>query len=284
MKAIVPQEDEALERVRAEIRQLRAEIIERYVELDELRAEEAMLTILYEQRLGPAHIRALELEWELARLRRKLSLLMVALNRGETPDHAKITAILDEELRGFQDAIRDAKARFHHADRALLDSKPIADYARVKQLYREIVRALHPDLHGGDLSGERLLLWTSARMAFERGDVAELERIHHLVIEEKPSSKAVQAEVTELDFLERDRTRLKRLRKELEKRRAALLGETPLNLRNELHDPLWVAEKRAEILKNEARNLRIIDDLRERILALKRASMPASERKNPHER
>src|SRR5690554_2654273 len=105
MKAIVPQEDEALERVRAEIRQLRAEIIERYVELDELRAEEAMLTILYEQRLGPAHIRALELEWELARLRRKLSLLMVALNRGETPDHAKIAAILDEELRGFQDAI-----------------------------------------------------------------------------------------------------------------------------------------------------------------------------------
>ena len=48
---------------------------------------------------------------------------------------------------------------------------------RIKELYRELVRALHPD-GGGQITDKRMRLWHEVQAAYRCGDLARLEFLH----------------------------------------------------------------------------------------------------------
>jgi hypothetical protein len=52
-----------------------------------------------------------------------------------------------------------------------------AHAARIKELYRALVRRLHPD-QGGDITPERIRLWHEVQTAYRCGDLARLEFLH----------------------------------------------------------------------------------------------------------
>jgi hypothetical protein len=97
----------------------------------------------------------------------------VAGDSSEPPDESGGTAGGPEH--GFSDQTGDAdfgNASFSDEEESVCDDVA----ARVKKLYRKIVRRLHPDARGS-LSGAELELWYQTQAAYQGGDVFTLEFI-----------------------------------------------------------------------------------------------------------
>lgn len=268
---IVQSRDSGLCALRAEIGELREAIAAVYLEIDELRLVAHQLSAVYEQQLGPAQIRLIELEWELSSLRKRRALIVAALNRGERPDLHKIGRAIERELKAYEETLREARSRYRAAEYHLENSAPILDYPRVKRLYRELVRALHPDLHpsDGELSGERLMLWTRAREAFESGDLAELERL--VALFRAGDDRMDQGDEDERTILEGRRDRLREALSGIEARRERLLARPPLSMRREIEDAGWLSAKKDELIREAARYEAIAAELRIRNAELERS-------------
>ncbi len=67
-------------------------------------------------------------------------------------------------MLGMEQGKKQAPAGTEHAD-------------RLKELYRELVRLLHPD-RGGHITDKRMRLWHEVQEAYRSGDLARLEFLH----------------------------------------------------------------------------------------------------------
>lgn len=165
-----------------EILRLRVSLSEAIRKLTYMEAVEGpYLRLLYVQQLGKIQVEVMELQAEVAVLRRQIDAITARLNRGEivtaewlnglqTKISGEIQELLDEILRRKNECreVEQGPGEFEKIDRER--------GMKLKAIYRELCRALHPDMGLADRAVFEVW-WEDIQLAYTNGDLEQLESI-----------------------------------------------------------------------------------------------------------
>lgn len=181
--------------LKQDLEKLRTEISMLLLERDELRLVICKnIETAYMLALGSSEYKAFELQCKVLRLRRKIDLIQAKKNRQEKIVLSAIEETLDEEFAEYQ---RQLDEQINKMNKALDHSKgtPLTEEEtkEIKKIYRNIVKALHPDLHP-EVTPAQVQLFQNAVEAYEHGDLNSLRIISTMVAEPlvvEPSESAL---------------------------------------------------------------------------------------------
>ena len=183
------------------------------------------------------------LKWQIAarKARRRFTLAQARANSGESFAPDEFDAQLDEELAEWEGLLAASVTAFLEAAERMAGSKPLSpsDAREVKQLHRELIKRLHPDLHPGQ-SHEAERFFMVAQAAYENGDLQALRAVavategmgEEAVNEEMPDDEAA----AELELVLAHERVLEQQVEELKSRNPYALGE-------KLADGEWVIRR-----------------------------------------
>ena len=152
-------EEQALQET---VARLRASLTALLLQKDELLLIQCKrVESLYLRRFGALELKLYEAWCDCLRAKKKAKLIRVCRNRRQAVDVEQIEARLEEELSVYRQQLEQRSSRVFGALRSGegsgLTSRGVKE---LKNLYRQAVKALHPDLHPGDqiVLSRRLML------------------------------------------------------------------------------------------------------------------------------
>ncbi|MFA6718405.1 MAG: hypothetical protein WCS15_04920, partial [Prevotella sp.] len=135
-----------VEKLHAEIESLRKDFLRLYTQKDELiNVERDDLEVKYTKLIGQQQYENFSLEVEVRALKMKVELAQAALNRGQQPKLLDIEEEVNRQLKQYYDQLR-AQAEIIEAAQAAQTVDPY-DLTEMHDLFRLLVKRLHPDLH-----------------------------------------------------------------------------------------------------------------------------------------
>ena len=174
------------QKLKEEVERLKATLILLVMERDEL--EQVVCHNLetdYMMKLGDLEYKVYQAMCMYRRAKRKSELIRKYINMGMLPDMQEIEAQLDIELAEYERILEEKMKKMneaieHHRGRAL----SLSEEKELKQLYRKIVKQLHPDLNPG-VTEEQLRLYMNAVEAYRNGDLGTLRIIELMCAEQQ---------------------------------------------------------------------------------------------------
>jgi len=226
-----------------EIELLRDELTRLLTEADELlHIVKPNLLAMYQTKIGAWEFRLLQLQCEVARLRRQTELAQASINRGRLPNWTAIEGELELEFLQWQMKINEAASRIDAAESRLKNLLTAADSNVLKKLYFSLAKKLHPDVNP-QLTDDQKRLWLRVQDAYEASDIRELEALALLA---ERNSQVPQPPAT-LEILRGQRETLKNQIAAMLERLEQIQSRPPFTLRRQLEDDAWVEARRAEI-------------------------------------
>ena len=179
---IFPQAKNSTDRLKILREKLQALILEH----DHLLYQECKnLKVRYLLEFGALEYRYIELSMKEDRLKRKLDLLNIKINRDEkiTKEYLlEIEKYLDEKLSSFKERLnqqaKDLDWAIDWAEKPLMNPNEMLEF---KSKYRDLVKKLHPDLNK-DLSESDLDLYYKVVDAYKNGQIDLIRLYHDLII------------------------------------------------------------------------------------------------------
>ncbi len=216
----------------------------RYEELlfrkDTLEKEAKSYLASYINIFGPLTAKSFQIQIECIRQKKAITLCQIAINKGEFPNLDIINKNLETQMQAYYDEL-EAIVKQNKLYR-ILKSVPEAKYAKIKKLYHQLVKLLHPDLNPHTNKIPALIdLWDRAVSAYKANQLNELEEI--MVLAKKAIEKAGLGEI-EIDIPNIDEKIT-----ELEEKIAYILKNDPYRYKDILNDPVAIEEKKDEIRK-----------------------------------
>lgn len=243
--AISP-ENEALTR---DIDGLRQEFLKLYTQKDRmLSVERDDIYIRYMELIGKDKYENFRLSVQVRALKMRCELAQAAVNRNEKPDVMAISHHVDSELKGYYKLVEEQAQAIKEAQ----DSQLVSSYdiKEMSQLFRLLVKKLHPDLHP-DLPDNMKDLFIQGQTAYRTHNIQLLrEIIMRLDLDKDIDDFVKKSEET----LEQIRDRLKSQIAELKNDIEVLLASFPFNIQKQIKDQAWVNEQK-EQLKLERQQL-----------------------------
>lgn len=143
------------------------------------------LKVRYLLEFGALEYRYIELSMKEDRLKRKLDLLYIKINRNEkiTKEYLiEIEKYLDEKLSSFKERLnqqaKDLDWAIDLSEKPLMNPEEMLEF---KSKYRDLVKKLHPDLNK-DLSESDLDLYYKVVDAYKNGQIDLIRLYHDLII------------------------------------------------------------------------------------------------------
>jgi len=147
------------------------------------------LKTTYMLKFGALEYNVYEWQCKVLRIRRKIELARIEINRGMSVDIAAIDAQLDiqyaeytDNLKKKMNDINEAIHRKNHTEK-LSDEKSM----ELKKLYRTVVLRLHPDMNR-DITERELDLFNNAVTAYKNGDIDTLRTVFLLIDTTEPDN------------------------------------------------------------------------------------------------
>lgn len=254
--------------LRSQCEALRARLSE-LLELQAMLVEHTAprLEALYTEQLGRLELALLEVQARNACLLRRIELLRALLNRGEaiTPAHRNdIDSQIRREQFEWEERLRAAEHRMRDAN-ALLQAQRLSeqDAGMLKELYRRLVRRLHPDMTGGETEQYRRY-WNEIQSAYHTGDLKYLELLAEIICGEGNGGDLPFAST--MGALEAEIQRLMELVRLQVERIAELRRNPPLCYEAQLRDTGWITARQDEIAasirREEERHAALVEELR----------------------
>lgn len=191
------------------------------------------LLAIYQLKLGAWELKRLHLQSDIARLKRKLTLIQASVNLGQPVHEIEIEGHLDLEFIEWRTRVAEAVAAFDEAKSRLDHPLEPGPAQELRKLYRMFVKKLHPDLRP-DLTEKERQLWHRVQEAYDRADFEELQAlalVHPGPEEEGPNT--LEQLLTKRASLQ---DQVSRLLAEI----AAIESQPPFTLRKKLIDPDWL--------------------------------------------
>lgn len=229
-----------------EISEARARIAELLLEIDDIVLQiNPHIEAEYATKIG--YLENDLLKWQIAarRARRRCALAQARANAGAPFAADEFEAQLDEELADWEHMLARSVESFLEAAERAAGSRPMspAESRELKQLHRELIKRLHPDLHPGQ-SDEANRFFMVAQAAYENGELAVLRSI--AVATEGMGAQPDHAELSEDEssaeleiVLAHERVTKSRLE--------ALKKSNPYALREKLEDGEWLIRRASEL-------------------------------------
>jgi len=214
------------------------------------------LEALYTLKIGRYEYKLMETECEVARLKRKIELIQVKVNRGKDIDLEEVEKVLDKEYREWEQKIKDMVERVKKADSRLKSLLSSEDSRLLQKLYRKLVKLLHPDINQ-DAGKEENILWQRLQDAYRNGDLEEIKLIDLLVGQK---DKVVELDTEEkLDKVITDYgEKIRKLSDEI----VNILSSFPFDIEEKLKDKDWVKSRVEEISEKIMEKVRYAGELR----------------------
>lgn len=128
----------------------------------------------YMLKMGYLEVKAFELQLTFSRMRREISMIQACINRGEPVQPTVIQERLEAEFASFQAKLTDQLNQLDSAlGRAKADCLSEDEAKELKQLYRQLVKAWHPDMNP-NLGPEYAQLFERAVQAYRNGDLVTM--------------------------------------------------------------------------------------------------------------
>lgn len=227
------------------------------------------LEAVYMDTIGQLQYEILQLEYDIALLKMERDLMQSYVNRGEEPEIATVKTKVEETAQTFHENLRHEEERIKNAKAYIEEHKEEnskqkdAEVLELKQLYKRLVRRLHPDLHPEQTEWEKEM-FLKVQEAYRNQD---LERLHQL---EAELDAGMPFTSVENDTVEEWEARVEKLKAQI----AAIIKEIedmerqfPITYRDKLNSQEWVAAKqeelrvRIEVLQKEKERLQQIVNL-----------------------
>lgn len=128
----------------------------------------------YMLKMGYLEVKAFELQLTFSRMRREISMIQACINRGEAVQPAVIQERLESEFASFQAKLTNQLNQLDCAlGRGQADCLSEEEMKELKQLYRQLVKAWHPDMNP-NLGPEYAQLFERAVQAYRSGDLVTM--------------------------------------------------------------------------------------------------------------
>jgi hypothetical protein len=252
------------ERDLAEVRLLLANVedqcAQRELDLTTLRLELESFRIQYWKIVAPLYAKLDEIDAEIR-----------AYEASREPDNEEVRKSAQESERRAKESRREADLSDEEPDTPIFEASD-----ELRKAYRRAAKAVHPDRASDDADRDiRNAIMAQINKAYERGDLDEIERL----VEEYRAGCAPERVLTleeELEFLERQITRVKQRLVDIEKEIVSL---TDTDLARLMRDAERGRAKGRNVLKELAEDLqsRISDSLRRLEAVRKEFNRGASE-------
>lgn len=197
----------------------------------------------YSRDIGQLEYRLFCLEAAIAELRYRIAFLQREANLGRQVTAERI-AILDAEIAAeFEQTRKESQRREDELRRAMDDLAAPAlaadDARRLKSLYRQLCKTLHPDI-GGAMSPAQKRTWELMQHAYRAGDLDLLQAL-------AAGGGGPDDEREMPDDIAAETERLNALIAAQQERIAQALATPPLCYESQLLDKAWVAAKRRDL-------------------------------------
>lgn len=208
---------------------------------DMLSQEEQVLTALYLTAVGQKQHQKYCLTVEIKMIIQRISLFQAYFNRNEKPDLATIEQKMEKQFAEYQQKIATEAKRIAVAKAFLKDGfLSESEVKKLKEVYRLIVKKLHPDINPLVTEQEQDL-FVKAQAAYDLCDLPTLNAI--LLSLEMSASTEVVATIdlkAQVMTLDEHVSKLKDVITKLEK-------QFPFSYREKLADEAWIAAENQQL-------------------------------------
>ena len=231
-----------------EVKQLKEDIASLYEEKDELVYHICKnIETEYMSKVGILEYKLFEFQCEILRLKRKIELYQIKINRQEIPNEKEIEEKLNIEYKEYKQKlnqmsndIQDALNRKNYGILSEENSKEL------KSIYRKLIKKLHPDLNNKDSEKNKNLLLQVTR-AYENGDLETLKNLELLTNE---ITEKENIEIGDFEELKQSKEKYKIITKELLESIKKIKESFPYNKKEFLKSDILVKKRKKE-LENE---------------------------------
>jgi hypothetical protein len=203
--------------------------------------ERDMLTALYTGLIGRWQYELFKLETQVKKLKRTSELIQAQLNRGERVNMKVIERIVEKEFedqqRKLDQQLEQLKKAHEWLEAPILEAEEAAE---LKDLYRTLMKRLHPDWNPTQTEQEKEL-FMRAKAAYNSGDLQELRNILLMCDRKLPTEDLTP------DAAEEQIAKLEQSIRDLQSRIDQLNASFPFDHREKLEDNKWVEEEQARL-------------------------------------
>lgn len=213
---------------------------------DSLKREALQYLNDYIRVFGELTMAVYEKQVECIKLKKSISFCQIAANYGKQPNKTQLEAFLQKEMAEYYQRLR----QMADDNQACRDAKavPEHDVLKIKKIYRDISKKLHPDISPlTEKYPELLELWYRLVSAYNCNSLKEAEEIQMLINSFLERNGEEHFEITIPDI----NRRIAALEDEIRQ----IITTTPYTYRELLDDPAAVETKK-ETLNEELENYR----------------------------
>ena len=114
------------------------------------------------------------------RVKKLIALAQAQINKGLTPDMTEINGIVKEQMLSYYEELDNLVKE--HEDSKKAEIIPAHEAMRIKKIYREIAKTLHPDINPATAKDPALQdLWNRVVIAYKCNHLDEIEELQILV-------------------------------------------------------------------------------------------------------
>lgn len=232
-----------VEAKRKRVEELRQEYLALFTQKDQmLNVEMSDLNIRYIKLIGQLKYECFKLSVEVRALKMKVELAQASINRGEMPDVDSIVNIVSARLEDYYKMVQHQAQAVKAAREA--ESISVDDIKELKDLYRLLVKRLHPDLHPSQ--DQRMVdLYIQGQAAYRSLNLPMLREIVMRIDIDADIDDLVAKKETLDEMIERLEGQIAQMRADIEK----LNSTFPFDHRDKLSDEEWITNERNELMK-----------------------------------
>lgn len=234
---------------RQEIECLKREFLRLYTKRDRMLNEERDdLYIRYVNLIGKDKYDNFRLSVEVRALKMKTEMAQAAINRNQRPNVYDIQRSVDSQLKDYYESVRQQAEAIKQAQESIAVISAY-DSEELHDLFRMLVKRLHPDLHP-DQPEKKKDLFLQGQTAYRTHNLTLLREIIMRLDIDGDIDDLLCREESMAQTIERLRQQTTDMQREIDRLNASF----PFNLRAQLLDPTWVHEQQEE-MKRESEQL-----------------------------
>lgn len=232
------------EKLKGEVEKMRIEMSMLLLERDELQFVICRnIETEYMLKIGSIEYKAYEAQCLAMRLKRKIELIQANKNRQERVIIDNIEKTLDNEFAEYQKKLDEQVDKMNDAlRRSKSEVLSDEDSKELKKLYRNIVKALHPDINP-DVSVAQAQLFDNAVEAYKNGDLQALRIIAEMVGSTLLPAKHKDAMTQLVEEKERLQGLIKSIRESID----SIKSKYPYTMKEVVEDEEKTEQKRQEL-------------------------------------
>ncbi|MDY5728476.1 MAG: hypothetical protein SPK49_07655 [Erysipelotrichaceae bacterium] len=200
----------------------------------------------YMLELGSLEYCLYQSECIIMRLKRKVELIQMRINRQEKIDVPAIDKLLDEQFREYQQKLEEKIKKMNEAiERGNGEVLTEQQAKELKKLYRAIVKALHPDLNP-NVTKQQIKLFQNAVTAYKNGDLQTLRIINEMI----SNNHSEDDNTDNIEKMRDELIRLDRMISSINGDVEKIKAEYPYTMKNILFDKEQLNQRKEELKDN----------------------------------